>query len=249
MSLDATRWAWLQDVRPCQKLVLLSLADRADEHHRCYPSIRRLESDTGLDRKTIMSAIKEMESAGLLVTHRQTGAVNEYQLMDVHCRADIYSQSQKRDQSQKRTSTKNGTAPVPETGQDQYQKRDTESTNNLPRTKERGKTQKRKRFVRPSLREVEQYIREIGGSTDAQQWMDFYESKGWKVGKTPMKDWKACVRTWERRHEADQRDRYDTDYQRGMRKLEQQIAESGEGVAKAGADVRGKVLQGGWTRT
>lgn len=116
-------------------------------------------------------------------------------------------------------------------------------------TQKREKPQKRKRFVRPSLSDVQQYIREIGGTTDGQQFIDFYESKGWKVGKNPMADWKACVRTWEKRNEADQRDRYDTDYQRGMRKLEQQLAESGEGVAKAGADVRGTVLPGVWTRT
>ena len=33
---------------------------------------------------------------------------------------------------------------------------------------------------------------------DAERFCDFYASKGWKVGSQPMKDWKACVRTWER---------------------------------------------------
>ena len=33
---------------------------------------------------------------------------------------------------------------------------------------------------------------------DAQKWFDYYSANGWKVGKNPMKDWKACVRTWEK---------------------------------------------------
>lgn len=55
-----------------------------------------------------------------------------------------------------------------------------------------------KRFSPPSVEEVAAYCRERGTTVDPQRFVDFYESKGWMVGKTPMKDWKACVRTWER---------------------------------------------------
>ena len=44
MSLDATLWAWKQKLKPAQKLLLLSLADRAGENMECYPSVKRLES-------------------------------------------------------------------------------------------------------------------------------------------------------------------------------------------------------------
>lgn len=54
-----------------------------------------------------------------------------------------------------------------------------------------------KRFRRPTLEEVAAYCKERGNKVNPQRFIDFYESKGWKVGKTPMKDWKACVRTWE----------------------------------------------------
>ena len=43
------------------------------------------------------------------------------------------------------------------------------------------------------------YCEERGNGIDAQSFVDFYESKGWVVGKSPMKDWKAAVRTWEQR--------------------------------------------------
>ena len=56
-----------------------------------------------------------------------------------------------------------------------------------------------KRFSKPSIEEIENYCKERKNKVNAQRFYDFYESKGWKVGSQPMKDWKACVRTWEGR--------------------------------------------------
>lgn len=58
--------------------------------------------------------------------------------------------------------------------------------------------EKTKRFIPPSVEEVEQYCIERSDNIDAQSFIDFYESKGWMIGKNKMKDWKAAVRTWER---------------------------------------------------
>lgn len=59
-------------------------------------------------------------------------------------------------------------------------------------------TTKRKRFEKPTLSEIEQYCIERKNNVNAEQFFDYYESNGWKVGKNSMKDWKAAVRTWER---------------------------------------------------
>ena len=59
-----------------------------------------------------------------------------------------------------------------------------------------------KRFVKPTVDEVRAYCAERGNRVDAQAFVDFYEAKGWKVGSSPMKDWKAAVRTWEQRDTA-----------------------------------------------
>ena len=53
-------------------------------------------------------------------------------------------------------------------------------------------------FVKPSLEEVRLYCHEKKYGVNPEAWMDFYESNGWKVGKNPMKDWKAAIRTWAR---------------------------------------------------
>ena len=54
------------------------------------------------------------------------------------------------------------------------------------------------RFAPPTLEEVRAYCEERGNSVDPQKFVDFYQGKGWMVGRNKMKDWKACVRTWER---------------------------------------------------
>ena len=59
-------------------------------------------------------------------------------------------------------------------------------------------TTKRKRFEKPTLSQITQYCLERNNNVNAEQFFDYYESNGWKVGKNAMKDWKACVRTWER---------------------------------------------------
>ncbi len=72
------------------------------------------------------------------------------------------------------------------------------------KNKEKSNTKKKvaiapARFRKPKVEEVNAYCNERGNYVDAQQFVDFYESKGWKVGNSPMKDWKAAVRTWEQR--------------------------------------------------
>lgn len=62
-----------------------------------------------------------------------------------------------------------------------------------------GKEKPLARFSPPTVDEVAAYCRERGNKVDAQHFVDFYTSKGWKVGNQPMKDWKAAVRTWETR--------------------------------------------------
>jgi hypothetical protein len=62
-------------------------------------------------------------------------------------------------------------------------------------------SQKSPRFIPPTLEEVQTYISENNFIIDAQKFIDYYQSNGWIVGKTKMKDWKATVRGWERREQ------------------------------------------------
>ena len=54
------------------------------------------------------------------------------------------------------------------------------------------------RFTPPTLAEVQSYVAERHSPVDPQEFIDFYAAKGWMVGKTPMKDWKAACRNAEK---------------------------------------------------
>lgn len=72
-----------------------------------------------------------------------------------------------------------------------------DKSNNILSDKSDTKPIKRKHFVKPTVEEIEKYCWEKGyDMVNAGYFFDYYESKGWLVGKTPMKDWKAAVRNW-----------------------------------------------------
>ena len=66
------------------------------------------------------------------------------------------------------------------------------------RKEEKARAPSSRRFTPPTVDEVAAYCLERGNAVDAQRFVDFYASKGWKVGSSGMKDWHAAVRNWER---------------------------------------------------
>jgi len=59
---------------------------------------------------------------------------------------------------------------------------------------------KKESFNKPTIDEIQQYCDERNNGINANAFYDFYESKNWYVGKNKMRDWKACIRTWEQRN-------------------------------------------------
>lgn len=78
---------------------------------------------------------------------------------------------------------------------------------------------KRKIFYPPSLSDVENYCSERKNRISPKQFVDYYTSNGWVVGKSKMKDWKAAVRTWENRDKQQKGGNYGT-YQQSPDKAE-----------------------------
>ena len=145
MSLDATIWAWRADVdSSTQRLILLSLADRAGEDHKCYPSIMRMVKDTKMNRKTIIKVLDSLEEKSLIkFTGKIIGnGVKVYQLLGVVGREDEPTSTKKGTSGKNGTSsnlgtgsnigtsTENGTSTSPKNGTETS----TEiGTQNLPR--------------------------------------------------------------------------------------------------------------------
>lgn len=81
-----------------------------------------------------------------------------------------------------------------------YQERQTELLEKLVElSQKKRKPQERSTFKPPELAEVKKYVMEIGSSISAEGFIDYYQARGWKLNNgTQVKDWRACVRTWER---------------------------------------------------
>lgn len=61
------------------------------------------------------------------------------------------------------------------------------------------KPKKSNKFIKPTLEEIKTYCIERNNNINAETFFNFYQSKDWMIGKNKMKDWKACVRTWEQK--------------------------------------------------
>ncbi|EPR5658796.1 helix-turn-helix domain-containing protein [Klebsiella quasipneumoniae] len=112
MSRAATDWAWGLEIKASQKLLMLSLADRADELHCCYPSIQRLVKDTGMDRKTIGKWINQMIEDGFISdTGERKGKTKQVRVLRLNI--DV-KEAQKRNSTKFGNNTKNGheTSPI-----------------------------------------------------------------------------------------------------------------------------------------
>ena len=124
MSIDATRWAWTAPVNnSSQRLVLLSLADRASDEHTAWPSIERLAKDTVLDKKTVQKVILELIDLGLIKdTGDRKGPTKRVRVLKLNGVKGREDYTQNLDdantpkngnikQSQKRNDSKNGNNP------------------------------------------------------------------------------------------------------------------------------------------
>jgi len=119
LSVDATRWAWaVAGIKSTDKLVLLSLADRANEEHEAWPSIDRLSADCCMKRATVISAIERPSEKGGIERRKRFGGSAVYTLVGVESRHDKTGISAETGTSAKTgtvSSAENGTTVVPKT--------------------------------------------------------------------------------------------------------------------------------------
>lgn len=88
-----------------------------------------------------------------------------------------------------------------------------------------------KSFKKPTLQEIKDYCIERKNGINPKRFYNFYESKNWMIGKNKMKNWKACIRTWEQRDKTDKQELpswFDKEYKRdedGLDELEKILEE------------------------
>lgn len=155
------------------------------------------------NESAIKSALKELATYGYLVITKLLP--NETQSGRIEYVYDIYEHPQDREiQEQEKQGVENlGVEIQAVENQPQYNTKELNTDNKILNYKERRESAKR--FTPPTVEEVSSYCEERKNRVDPERFVDFYTSVGWKVGNKPMKDWKAAVRTWEKRDFGDGR--------------------------------------------
>ena len=145
-----------------------------------YGSTEYLAKRLGSSKSRIIKVLNEMVSKGLIIK-KTSGRFNFYVTnFNYVCNTDeppVSVEHPERCQND----TENSVSPTPNNINNNI-------NNNISD----------KRFVKPTVEEVRAYCKERNNNVDAEKFISHYDSNGWKVGRTPMKDWKATVRTWEK---------------------------------------------------
>lgn len=162
-------------------------------------------------KDSVRGALKELENAGYLTRERARDKQGRLRSTDyVLSEEPSVIEPETKEPTQENPITEKPTTENP-TLEKPTQENPTQINTNILSTKELS-TDKRKGdkspvFQPPTVEQVRAYCEERGNQVDPESFVDFYQSKGWIVGKTKMKDWQAAVRTWEKRegHKVTQR--------------------------------------------
>ena len=193
-------WGWHTDPATGWLFVnLLLMANWTDsewqgmtiERGQLVTGRKALAAQTGLSERQIRTALDHLKSTNEL-TIKSTNKFSLITIVNYRKFQDVQS----------------------DIDQQNDQQVDQRPTSNRPQLNKDNKEQQgvktRKRFTPPTVDEVAAYCRERGNAVDAQRFVDFYAASGWMRGKTPIRDWKACVRTWERNANNDRNEVKDT---------------------------------------
>lgn len=180
-------WEWWDDQNTTRLwlTILLSVNHEPKQWHgmtinagEMVTSYRKLAAKSGLSYQSVRSALANIQS-----THEVTcKSTHQYTVIKVVKWGDFQSLD-----DQANTQTNRQVAHKLTTNKNKEERIKKKDINTIP----------------PKLEDVAAYCRQRHNNVDPQTFMDFYESKGWMVGKNKMKDWKACVRTWEKNRKSD----------------------------------------------
>lgn len=184
-------WGWHADPATGWLFVnLLLMANWTDsewqgmtiERGQLVTGRKALAAQTGLSEQTVRTSLNRLKSTNEITI----ASTNKFSVITIV----NYGKFQDVPEMPTSTLTSNLTNNQPAANQQL-------TTNEQEKQGEQG-IKPRKRFTPPSVDEVAAYCRERGNAVEAQRFVDFYASKGWKVGNAGMKDWHAAVRNWER---------------------------------------------------
>lgn len=192
-------WEWYTDVNT--KVLFLHCLLRANwkdgswkgiayKRGQFITSLNTLAQETGLSIKMVRTALEHLIMTGEVISERQGKGKGQNRIITV-LNYDSYQITGKQEANEGQIKGKQGANKGQQYKNNKEDKNYKEEKNN--------REGKSRAFTAPSIEEISIYCGERNNGLDPQTFFDFYESKGWMVGKNKMKDWKAAVRTWEMR--------------------------------------------------
>ncbi len=175
---------------PGAKMLYGRLAQYAGKDGTCFPAQDTLAYELGIGRRQVIRLLKELEDLKFIQVEKPSGlqklkhSTNRYAFL-WH---DIFSTSG----SDINVTSGHDVNVTSYKGTEENQKEQEIHKESKARTK--------KPFSPPSLTDIQAYCLERKNQIDPQRFLSYYESNGWRVGKNPMKDWKAAIRNWESRN-------------------------------------------------
>lgn len=182
-------WEWYQNLNV--RVLFLHLLIKANHAEKKWcgktikagqliTSIEHLSAETGLTQRQVRTAIEKLKNTGEI--DKQTTSQNTLIIIK---NWNAYQENDKQMTNERQTNDKQMT-----TNKNEKNVRNKEVV-----VMEKTTTTK---FVPPTIQEVLDYCRERNNGIDAERFWHYYNSKGWKIGKEPMKKWKSAVITWEK---------------------------------------------------
>ena len=180
MSVKVQALIWeIAPYRGNTLLAFLALGDWSDDDGVCWPKMPSLARKSRQSLRSAQYAIEQMCVDGFVAVHVNPGRGNENEFqINMQKLHDLFKAGKNMQFAPK------------------HAKRDIAIRKNRH---EPSVEPKSKSFALPSLEEIRFYVRERGNLIDPEAFFNFYESKGWRVGSQPMKNWQAAIRTWETR--------------------------------------------------
>lgn len=187
------KWEWYSDINVTRLFIhLLLTANWKDGRFQgieipkgsLITGRKKLAKETGLSEQQIRTALTKLKSTNE-ITIKTT---SKYSIISIQ-NYDVYQET---DQQINQQATKYQPSS-------NHNHRYIDIQNNIDILKKEKINKKEKKFQKPTLEEIQNYISEKGLKVSAEGFIDYYEANGWKIGRNNMKDWKATLRNWDRR--------------------------------------------------
>jgi len=197
-------WEWYHDINVCRVFVhLLMVANYEDgrwqgieiKRGQHITSREKLARETTLSIQQVRTALNKLKSTNE-ITIKST---KTYTLITVVKYAEYQDMQPSINQDDNQQSNFQATKEQPSINQESTTIKEEKEEEEVKKKKKHIGADAPRKFIKPTVDEVKEYCEERMNGIDAQYFIDSNEAKGWLVGKTrtPMKDWKAVIRTWE----------------------------------------------------